>query len=221
MNLAAFLFYLFASLGILSALMVIRSENPVHSVLFLILTFFNAAGLLLLLEVEFLAMVFVVVYVGAIAVLFLFVVMMLDIKIHRQSEDFFRYLPIGGLIGIVFLLEIFLVLNGDYIPLVQGEMYGSSYIQWTERVDFLSNIEVIGQLLYTFYFYYFLVASLILLVAMVGAIVLTMQTNHTIRRQQIYQQVSRSFERAIFLISEKDKIEQSTLESAPGGGCYK
>lgn len=202
MSFELFLFYLFASLAVVSALMVIRSENPVHSVLFLILTFFNAAGLLLLLEVEFLAMVFVVVYVGAIAVLFLFVVMMLNIKVNREAEELFRYLPIGGLIGTVFLLEIFLVVDGDFVPLLDLATEAPTYIQWAANVDSISNIEAIGQTLYTYYFYYFLVAGLILLVSMIGAIVLTMQTNHNIRRQQIYQQVSRDFERAVFLTTK-------------------
>ena len=107
MYLESILFYAFSTVAILSGLMVIRAENPVHSVLFLILTFFNVSGLLLLLEVEFLAMVFLVVYVGAIAVLFLFVVMMLNIKLGRDSNDLFQYLPIGAIIGLIFLMEIF------------------------------------------------------------------------------------------------------------------
>jgi len=195
------LFSLFSSLALISALMVITSENPVHSVLFLILTFFNAAGILLLLEVEFLAMVFVVVYVGAIAVLFLFVVMMLNVKINRDSGELLRYLPIGGLIGFVFLAEIFLVVTGDFTPLTlqEQEILGPAHALWAEKVDSLTNIEIIGQTLYTYYFYYFLVASLILLVSMIGAIVLTMQTNPTLKRQHIYQQVSRDFQEAVFL----------------------
>lgn len=197
------LFYIFSSLAVISALMVIRSENPVHSVLFLVLVFFNSAGLLLLLEVEFLAMLFIVVYVGAIAVLFLFVVMMLNVKLARHTHDSLRYLPVGGLVVFAFLMQIFLLVEGDLIsPLSTGEA-GTQITEWFSLVDRVTNIEVIGQVMYTYYFFFFLAASIILLVAMLGAIVLTMQVQYNVKRQQVFQQVSRDFERAVFLTSRK------------------
>jgi NADH:ubiquinone oxidoreductase subunit 6 (subunit J) len=207
MNFELNLFYIFASLTIISAIMVIRVKNPVHSVLFLILVFCNAAGLLILLEVDFLAMIFLVVYVGAIAVLFLFVVMMLNIKINNIQGNFIKYLPIGGIIGIIFLLEIFLVLESDLIPLLQTSN-NLEHTDWYALLNNNTNIETFGQLLYTYYFYYFLIAGIILLVAMIGAIVLTLKTNNFVYRQQIYQQVSRNFNNAIFLVnptSDKDR----------------
>merc|ERR1712100_155237 len=190
------LFYLFSSLTAISSLMVIRSENPVHSVLFLILAFFNSAGLLLLLEVEFLAMLLVIVYVGAVAVLFLFVVMMLNIKASEETGDFLRFLPIGGLVGLIFLFEVFLVIEGNLTSLLSSSEVTANIIQWSEKVDQVTNVEVLGQVLYTYYFYFSLAASIILLVSMIGAIVLTLQTSPNVKRQQIFQQVSRDYERA-------------------------
>ena len=204
MYLESILFYAFSTVAILSGLMVIRAENPVHSVLFLILTFFNVSGLLLLLEVEFLAMVFLVVYVGAIAVLFLFVVMMLNIKLGRDSNDLFQYLPIGAIIGLIFLMEIFLITSKDYVPLLDSAPGGSASIEWSSLLNYLSNVEVLGQLMYTYYFYFFIVAGFILLVAMIGAIILTMQAQVNVRRQQIFQQVSRNMESAVFLVNDKE-----------------
>jgi|TARA_B110000977_G_C11083894_1_gene493887 NADH-quinone oxidoreductase subunit J len=203
MNLELILFYLFSSVAIVSGLMVIRAENPVHSVLFLILTFFNASGLLLLLEVEFLAMIFIIVYVGAIAILFLFVVMMLNIKITKDSNELLKYLPIGGLVGIIFLMEIFLITEKDYVPLLDGNIDGIGITEWDKTINTMTNAEVLGQLMYTYYFYFFIVAGFILLVAMIGAIILTMQAQSNVRRQQVFQQVSRNLESAIFLVDNK------------------
>jgi NADH-quinone oxidoreductase subunit J len=203
MNLELILFYLFSSVAIVSGLMVIRAENPVHSVLFLILTFFNASGLLLLLEVEFLAMIFIIVYVGAIAILFLFVVMMLNIKITKDSNELLKYLPIGGLVGIIFLMEIFLITEKDYVPLLDGNIDGVGITEWDKTINTMTNAEVLGQLMYTYYFYFFIVAGFILLVAMIGAIILTMQAQSNVRRQQVFQQVSRNLESAIFLVDNK------------------
>jgi len=187
------LFYTFALLSFISAVMVIASKNPVHSVLFLILVFLNAAGFLLLLQVEFLALLFLIVYVGAIAVLFLFVVMMLNIKI--LDENISRYLPIGGLIVLMFMSEILLIVRGDLVSSV-----GSVDFQignWSGNIAALHNIEVIGLLLYTHYFALFLVASMILLVAMIGAIVLTMHPRRGLKRQDEFRVSSRSFENTI------------------------
>jgi NADH-quinone oxidoreductase subunit J len=197
------LFYFFSGIALFSSIMVISARNPVHSVLFLILVFCNAAGLLILLEAEFLALLFIVVYVGAIAVLFLFVVMMLNVKISEVQDEVLQYLPIGGLIGIVFLLEIFLIIEGDFVSLLQTHNINPDYINWFSNKDSISNIQTLGDVLYTDYVIFFLLAGVILLIAMVGAIVLTMSTRTSLRRQFIYQQVSRDFENAVFLVTHK------------------
>jgi len=186
MNIEALLFYIFSSIAIVSGIMVISSRNPMHSVLFLVLVFCNAAGLLILLEVEFLAMLFLVVYVGAIAVLFLFVVMMLNIRVTELNESILRYIPIGGLILLIFLFEILSVINGDLVPFFSSKLFlfesdnlilnqDLNIVFWTNQIDPTSNVEALGMVLYTYYVYAFIVASLILLVAMIGAILLTMR----------------------------------------------
>lgn len=198
------LFYLFSSFALVSGIMVIQAKNPVYSVLFLILVFFNSAGLLLLLGLDFFALIFLVVYVGAIAVLFLFVVMMLNIRLAEINEKKLRYLPIGSLLGFLFLLEIFLIVDNDLIPLIgtvqSAVTFGSSdlcvppsFVQWSLLIDTYSNIESIGLYIYTYYFLFFLLASLILLVAMIGAIVLTMHKGVNVKRQQVFQQNTREF----------------------------
>lgn len=195
------LFYLFSSFALISSVMVIGARNPVHSVLFLILVFFNSAGLLILLGLDFFAMTFLVVYVGAIAVLFLFVVMMLNIKLAEINEKKLRYLPIGGLLGFLFLFEIFLIVDNDLIPRVEKSqdplLMTQDFTDWSSLVDRVPNIEAVGELLYTYYFYFFIVASLILLVAMIGAIVLTMHKGVHIKRQQVFQQNTREFAKTI------------------------
>jgi NADH-quinone oxidoreductase subunit J len=198
------LFYFFSGVALFSAIMVISARNPVHSVLFLILVFCNSAGLLILLEAEFLALIFIVVYVGAIAVLFLFVVMMLNVKITEIQDEVLQYLPIGGLIGIVFLLEIFLIIEGDFVSLINPNQDNAVYIDWFVQIDSISNIQTLGNVLYTDYVLFFLLAGVILLIAMVGAIVLTMSTRSSLRRQFIYQQVSRDFDNAVFLVTHKN-----------------
>jgi NADH-quinone oxidoreductase subunit J len=162
--------------------------------------FCNAAGLLILLEVEFLAMIFLVVYVGAIAVLFLFVVMMLNIKLIELNENLLLYLPIGIFIALIFLFEIFIIIDTDLIPLFSlnfGDIL--NYINWTSEITYTTNIARLGNLLYTHYFFLFLIASMILLVAMIGAIMLTLYRNLTVKRQEIYQQISRDFNKTILL----------------------
>ena len=198
------LFYFFSGVALFSAIMVISARNPVHSVLFLILVFCNSAGLLILLEAEFLALIFIVVYVGAIAVLFLFVVMMLNVKITEIQDEVLQYLPIGGLIGIVFLLEIFLIIEGDFVSLINPNQDNAVYIDWFAQIDSISNIQTLGNVLYTDYVLFFLLAGVILLIAMVGTIVLTMSTRSSLRRQFIYQQVSRDFDNAVFLVTHKN-----------------
>ena len=194
------LFYFFGAITLVSAIMVISSRNPVHSVLFLIVAFCASAGLLILIEAEFMAMIFIVVYVGAIAVLFLFVVMMLNIKISEVINEIYQYLPVGGLIGLIFLLEVFLIVDNDFVPLL-SEGAQSTYVDWSGMIDNVTNLSSLGQVLYTHYSIPFLMAGLILLVAMIGAIVLTMQTRTTVRRQHIFQQVSRDDTNAIYLVN--------------------
>lgn len=254
------LFYFFSSLALVSGMLVIRSKNPVHSVLFLILVFCNVAGLLILLNLDFFAMIFLVVYVGAIAVLFLFVVMMLHIKIAEIHENVLRYLPVGGFIGFIFLFEVLLVIENDLIPFggldwwmsmnqVHGpdfasvaewlgyklkgihvvfdpnlsyreysqdlqklthvpeawahassalsEFYFYPYTEWMRQVETQTNLEALGQVLYTYYFYFFLLASLILLIAMMGAITLTLHPRGAVRRQEVYEQNLREYTQTI------------------------
>jgi NADH:ubiquinone oxidoreductase subunit 6 (subunit J) len=153
-------------------------------------------------------MIFIVVYVGAIAVLFLFVVMMLDIKIAETNREFSKYLPFGSLIGFIFFIEIFLIMNNEVPSLNNTESYNltNNFFNWKDQLDPITNLEALGQVLYTYYFVYFLIAGLILLVAMIGAIVLTMQLNRQVRRQAIYRQVSRNFENAIFLTTPSNNL---------------
>jgi len=181
----AIMFYVFAALAVASGVLVVSSRNPVHSVLFLIAAFFNAAGLFVLIGAEFLAMILVIVYVGAVAVLFLFVVMMLDINFVALREGFLRYLPIGALIGLILLAELVLVF-GAWAVAPSAPQLAIAPV----RPD-LTNTEALGRVLYTDYFYLFQTAGLILLVAMIGAIVLTLRQREGVRRQRISAQVSR------------------------------
>lgn len=167
------LFYIFSIFALLSAVMVIAAHNPIHSILFLILVFCNAAGLVLLLEAEFLAMLFLIVYVGAIAVLFLFVVMLLDIKGIELTDQLIRYIPAGSIIAALFFLEIFVILKRDF-----GVLPPSSHVSYTSflsLIDSLSNVNVIGEVLYTYYVFPFIMASFVLLIALVAAIALTLE----------------------------------------------
>jgi NADH-quinone oxidoreductase subunit J len=187
MTLAGFFFYVFAIVTIASAVMVITVRNPVHAVLFLILAFFNAAGLFVLLGAEFIAMILIIVYVGAVAVLFLFVVMMLDVDFAELRAGFQKYLPVGGLIGAVLLAELLLVASAWTIA-PQGTL------QIAERIPIdgsVTNAEAIGRVLYTKYAYFFQLSGLVLLIAMIGAIVLTLRHREGVKRQSIAAQVSR------------------------------
>ena len=177
--------------------------------LFLILVFFNSAGLLILLGLDFFAMVFLVVYVGAIAVLFLFVVMMLNIKLAEISEKKLRYLPIGGFLGLLFLGEMVLIVNNDLIPwLGSAELWTSMpqtnpgpWTSWAQLLEAVTPLESVGSLLYTYYFYFFIIASLILLVAMLGAIVLTLHKGVHVKRQEVFDQNTREFAKTVSKIS--------------------
>jgi len=189
MALTAGFFYLFAVFSVIAGVMVIVAKNPVHAVLFLILAFFNAAGLFILLGAEFLAMILIIVYVGAVAVLFLFVVMMLDVDFAELKAGFIKNAPVGLLVGGIVLVELILLfvargfgLGVAHKPAAAMPAAGSG----------VSNTEALGQILYTKYIYFFEVAGLILLVAMIGAIVLTLQHKVGVRRQSIAAQVARS-----------------------------
>ncbi len=192
----ALVFYLFAAVMVASAAMVITARNPVHSVLFLILAFFNAAGLFVLMGAEFLAMILVVVYVGAVAVLFLFVVMMLDIDFLALREGFLRYVPIGLMVGLVFLAELVLIGSAwVFAP----EAAGTVTVPIPNPAT-VTNTHALGQVLYTRYFYVFQAAGLVLLVAMIGAIVLTLRERPGVRRQQVAKQIGRRREQAVELV---------------------
>ncbi len=196
MILQAAFFYLFAAVMIAAAFMVIAAKNPVHSVLYLILTFFNAAGLFVLLGAEFLAMILIVVYVGAVAVLFLFVVMMLDIDFVELRQGFLHYLPIGALIGIILLAELAMVVG---VWIVSPEV-AAEPVAPIPPLDIASNTEALGRLLYTRYVYFFQAAGMVLLVAMVGAIVLTLRHKENVKRQVIAEQNARGPATAIEVV---------------------
>ena len=193
MIVATLFFYLFAGVCVASAFMVIAARNPVHSVLYLILAFVNAAGLFVMMGAEFLAMILIVVYVGAVAVLFLFVVMMLDVDFAELRQGFIDYLPVGLMVGLVFLVELLLVVGiwaiGPGVPRAI-----TTPIAPLARV---SNTEALGLVLYTRYIYFFQAAGLVLLVAMVGAIVLTLRHKPNIKRQNVGEQVARTPQTAI------------------------
>jgi NADH-quinone oxidoreductase subunit J len=195
----ALAFYLFSAVCIAAAVMVVSARNPVHSVLFLILAFFNAAGLFVLMGAEFLAMILVIVYVGAVAVLFLFVVMMLDINFVELRQGFLRYLPIGGLIGAVLLIELILLGLG-YAALPEGSRTVTEPIPAGDKT---SNTAMLGRLLYTKYIYLFQAAGMILLVAMIGAIVLTLRSREGVKRQRIARQVARRRDEAVAVVKVK------------------
>ena len=197
MIIQALVFYLFAGVAVAAGVMVIASRNPVHSVLFLILAFFNAAGLFVLMGAEFLAMILVVVYVGAVAVLFLFVVMMLDINFAALRHGVLQYLPVGALIGIVLLAELALV-GGSWV--MTPEAAKGLATAAAPPANEVSNIHALGRLLYTRYIYLFQGAGLVLLVAMLGAIVLTLRQREGVRRQRIADQVARRSEDTIEVV---------------------
>ncbi|WP_292054424.1 MULTISPECIES: NADH-quinone oxidoreductase subunit J [unclassified Brevundimonas] len=179
-------FYLLATIAVVSGLLVVTARNPVHSVLWLILTFFSAAGLFVLLGAEFLAMLLVVVYVGAVAVLFLFVVMMLDVDFVRLREGYARYLPLAGIVAAILLAEMVMV----SISVVQGGAARGA-VSPAALAEGVTNTETIGRVLYTDYVYLFQAAGIVLLIAMIGAIVLTLRKREGVRRQDLAAQANR------------------------------
>ena len=187
MIIQALAFYLFAFVAVAAGLLVIASRNPVHSVLFPILAFFNSAGLFILLGAEFLAMILVIVYVGAVAVLFLFVVMMLDINFIELRSGVLQYLPVGALVGFILLAEL-IVVAGSWVVVPEAALIAAAPIP---PIDQVTNTEAIGRLIYTKYIYLFQASGLVLLVAMIGAIVLTLRSRADVRRQKISDQLAR------------------------------
>jgi NADH-quinone oxidoreductase subunit J len=211
---AATFFYLFAAVTVASGLMVISARNPVHAVLFLILAFFNAAGLFLLLGAEFLAMILVVVYVGAVAVLFLFVVMMLDVDFAELRAGFIRYAPLGALVGLIVLVELVMVVLSN---IVQPGSVRTASAPIPPAGSGITNTEAIGQVLYTKYVYFFEAAGLILLVAMIGAIVLTLRHKEGVKRQSIAAQVARRKSTAVQVV----KVASGTAAVPPARSAYR
>ena len=199
MGLQAVFFYLFAFVAVASAFMVISARNPVHSVLFLILVFFNAAGLFLLTGAEFLAMILLVVYIGAVAVLFLFVVMMLDIDFAELRAGVLQYAPIGILIGLIVAAELIVVIGGSVLTPQAAQAITMPIPNPAAR----TNTAALGDVLYTNYVYFFQIAGLVLLVAMIGAIVLTLRHRENIKRQNISVQVARTPATAVEVIKVK------------------
>ncbi|KAK4716051.1 hypothetical protein R3W88_014389 [Solanum pinnatisectum] len=180
--------FVLLSPALVSGLMFVRAKNLVHSVLFLIPVFRNTSGLLLLLGLNFFAVIFLIVYIGAIAVSFLFVVMIFHIQIEEIHEEVLHYLPVSGIIGLIFWWEMLFILDNESIPLLQTQRNTTSlrYTVYAEKVRSWTNLETLGNLLYTYYFVWFFVSSLILLVAMIGAIVLTIHRTTTVKRHDVF-----------------------------------
>jgi len=197
----AICFYVFSAVLVASGVMVIASRNPVHSVLFLILAFFNAAALFLLLGAELLALILVIVYVGAVAVLFLFVVMMLDINFVELRQGVLQYLPIGALVGIMLLVELVLVFGAWAV----APNVAASIAAPLPQAGGLSNTQALGALLYTRYIYAFQAAGMVLLVAMIGAIVLTHRAREGVRRQNIAEQIGRRREETLEIVKVRPR----------------
>jgi NADH-quinone oxidoreductase subunit J len=197
MTLSLFFFYVFALIAVASGLMVISSRNPVHSVLFLILAFVNAAGLFMLAGAEFLALILIVVYVGAVAVLFLFVVMMLDVDFAEMRQGILQYMPIGAVVGIIMLLELLLV-AGSFV--ISPHVAGGNAVPIAEGI---SNTKALGEVIYTRYVFVFQAAGGVLLVAMIGAIVLTLQHRPNVKRQNAAKQTRRKRHEGVEVVSVK------------------
>lgn len=202
-----------SSLALVSGLMVVRAKNPVHSVLFPIPVFRNTSGLLLLLGLDFFAMIFPVVHIGAIAVSFLFVVMMFHIQIAEIHEEVLRYLPVSGIIGLIFWWEMFFILDNESIPLLPTQRNTTSlrYMVYAGKVRSWTNLETLGNLLYTYYSVWFLVPSLILLVAMIGAIVLTMHRTTKVKRQDVFRRNAIDSRRTIMTNLQDQEFEERSL----------
>lgn len=213
MEFSTFTFYVFAAIMLFAALRVITAKNPVHAALFLALAFFSASGLWFLLQAEFLAIILIMVYVGAVMVLFLFVVMMLDIDVVRLRHRFWSYLPLGALIGVLMVVEMAMVLGGKYfsIEALPGQNYPAGY----------SNIKELGRLLYTEYVYPFELASIILLVGIIAAVLLTLRRRKDTKYQDPAKQIALKREESVRLVSmpaEKDEPANVNNAAVKEGG---
>ena len=196
-----FLFIVFSLILLVSSLMVVVVQNSVYSVLFLVLSFISSAGLLLIFECEFLAFMFIIIYVGAIAVLFLFIVMMLDIKVINYNKDTLKYFPVGLVIGTIFLLETLIIINKHFKSNFYSNLiYENFYANWFDRLDTFSDIESLGQIIFTQYVLQFLIAGNILLLATVSAVVLTINTSSKKKTQSIFKQISRKQKNVLLVI---------------------
>lgn len=212
MEFKTFLFYMFSAVTVFAALRVITARNPVHAALYLVLAFFNAAGIWMLLQAEFLAILLVMVYVGAVMVLFLFVVMMLDIDLVRLRSGFWSYLPLGGMIGLLMVVEMSLVLGGKYfgVEALPGQNLPHGY----------SNTKELGRLLYTEYVYPFELASVILLVGVIAAVMLTLRKRKDTKGLSPSKQNAARRENSVRLVSmpvEKDEPAAPTETAQKGG----
>jgi NADH-quinone oxidoreductase subunit J len=191
-----FYFHLFAALALFTAILVISSTNPIHSVFFLILVFLNSSALLFSLQIDFLAFIILIIYVGAIAVLFLFVVMMLHLNLFTLHDNLFRYLPIGSFLAIFFLLHFFYIANTfTYIPNSLPQ-----FIQWNQLLFINNSTYLFGNILYTHYWTYFIMCGLLLFIAMIGVIVLTFHQSIPNKKQDIHVQLSIPFQNTVYLI---------------------
>lgn len=212
MEFKTFIFYMFAAIMLFAALRVITARNPVHAALYLVLAFFNAAGIWMLLQAEFLAILLVMVYVGAVMVLFLFVVMMLDIDLDRLRHRFWSYLPLGAMIGVLMVVEMSLVLGGKY--------FGVEALPGQTLPDGYSNTRELGRLLYTEYVYPFELASVILLVGVIAAVHLTLRRRKDTKYQKPSAQIHIRREDRVRLVKmavEKDTPVEQAAEMKEGG----
>ena len=205
MSYFSLLFFFISFLIILSAFLVITVKNPVHSVLFLVLVFLEATFILLLLEIEFLPLIFIIIYVGAIAILFLFVVMMIDVKIIKSPTNYLKYFSISGIIGLVFLFFlIYITQESIFLNQLSNELiFSTNYKNCIINFDNINNLKCIGQFLYTDYFVHFLMSGFLLLIGMNGPIVLTLFINTYSKNQFIYKQLARKYNLAIFTSIKK------------------
>lgn len=204
MQIESILYYVFSSIAIVSALMVIFAQNPVHSILFLILTFCNSSFIMFLIGAEFLGLIFIMVYVGAIAVLFLFVIMMLDIRRRSKEKSLFWDIFLTVIVGLIFFIEMFFMIESTYVSMdafTENALNNLGYVDLYYSLKFkvLGGLKILGLLLYTHYSYYFFISGLVLLVAMIGAIILTLNKNDSVRRQSDFEQLNRDFKAAVFL----------------------
>lgn len=203
MNFEIILFYFFSAMILVTSFLVIKVRNPMHSVLFLILVFVNVCFFLLFLEVEFLAMIFLIIYVGAISVLFLFVIMMLNIKKLQIETSITYQLPIFIFFCGLFFCSLYILEKYNFI-LLQTTDFLLNYNDWNSQITLYSNLNNLGHILYTYYFHLFILASIVLFVAMIGVILLTLKYGQFVKRQQIFQQISRENSNIIFFTKIKE-----------------